>query len=315
MRKEAIESSTREILSRAGFYLNSGHKMRRSAIDIIARKDRTLLLVKVLENIDGLDKKDAETMKLLANLLSGTALVVGKHYCGGQMERGVVYSRFKIPIISVETLYDYFIEGVPPYVFSAPGGLYVKIDAQKLRNLRELAGYSLGALADELGVSRKAVQLYEESMNATIEIALSLEEIFNTELIKPIDITKPETYEVNPELAEDMLLTDELKKKVFTHLKKLGCHVMHLRNCPFDAITRNREYLFLTWVDRFERIERNLEVIDSIVKVTGKKSVIFVKYKKSKTSVRGIPLIDTDDLQHIDEDDEMLRIILERDEE
>lgn len=314
MRKDLLEKNVREVLSTAGFYLSQAVRMRRVSIDIIARRDKTLLLIKVLENIDALDKKDGETMKLLANLLSASPLVVGNHYGGGNLEQGVVYSRFKIPIISLSTLKDYFLEGIPPYVFSAPGGLYVKIDAGKLKALRELYGYSLGALADNLGVSRKTIQLYEENMNATIEIALSLEEIFGTELIKPIDLTKPETYEVNLEIAEDVLLTDELKKKVLNHLRKMGCEVMHLRNCPFDAITRKREYLILTWIDRLERIEKDIEAIHSIVRATGKKSVIFVKRKRSKLSVQGIPVVDTEELMKVREED-ILRIIMERDED
>ncbi|MGC8912715.1 MAG: transcriptional regulator [Thermoplasmata archaeon] len=313
MKKEIIEKSTREILSRSGFYISMSVRMRRATIDLIARRDRILLIIKVLENIDALDKKDAETMKLLGNLLSGTPLVIGSHYGGGKLEQGVVYSRFKIPIISQETLKDYFLEGIPPYVFSAPGGLYVKIDAEKLRTLREVAGYSLGSLAETLGVSRKSVQLYEESMNATIEVALSLEEIFGTELIKPIDITRPETYEVSINPNEDVLLTDELKKKVLMHLRKIGCEVMHLRNCPFDAITRHKEFMFLTWIDRFEKIEGDLDAIRSIVKVTGKKSVVFVKHKK--TTLRGIPVLDTEDLSKIDDREKILRTVMEWDEE
>ncbi|MEM3445174.1 MAG: transcriptional regulator [Thermoplasmata archaeon] len=315
MKKEIIERNVREILATAGFYLSQAVRMRRVSIDIIARRDRVLLLIKVLENIDALDKKDGETMKLLSNLLAGTPLIVGDHYGGGKLEHGVVYSRFKIPIISIPTLRDYFLEGIPPYVFSAPGGLYVKIDSKKLKELRELYGYSLGALAESLGVSRKAIQLYEENMSATIDMALSLEEIFNTELIKPIDLTKPETYEVNLSLTEDIQLTDELKRKVLSHLSRMGCEVMNLRNCPFDAITKKREFLFLTWIDRFERIEREIDAIHSIVRATGKKSVIFVKRKKTRERVRGIPVLDTEDLMKVKEEEEILRIIMEGDEE
>lgn len=315
MKKEILERNVRDILATAGFYLSHAVKMRRVSIDIIARRDHTLLIIKVLENIDALDKKDGETMKLLGNQLACTPVVIGDHYGGGKLERGVVYSRFKIPIISLLTLKDYFLDGVPPYVFSAPGGLYVKIDSAKLKDLREMYGYSLGALAETLGVSRKAIQLYEENMNATIEIALSLEEIFNTELIKPIDLTKPETYEVNLSLAEDVLLSDDLKKRVLSHLRKIGCEVMNLRNCPFDAITKKREFLFLTWIDRFERIEKDIEAIHSIVRATGKKSVIFVKRKRTRANVRGIPVLDTDDLMNMREEEEILRIIMERDEE
>lgn len=315
MKKETIERNVREILTLAGFYLSQAVRMRRASIDILARRDQTLLLIKVLENIDALDKKDGETIKLLSNLLAGSPLIVGDHYGGGKLERGVVYSRFKIPIISVSTLKDYFLDGIPPYVFSAPGGLYVKIDSKKLKELRELYRYSLGALAESLGVSRKAIQLYEENMNATIEMALSLEEIFNTELIKPIDLTKPETYEVNLSLTEDLPLTDELKMKVLAHLRRMGCEVMHLRNCPFDAITKKREFLFLTWIDRFERIEKEIDAIHSIVRATGKKSVIFVKRKKTKETVWGIPVLDTEDLMNVKEDEEILRMIMERNEE
>ncbi len=57
---------------------------------------------------------------------------------------------------------DLFLEGVPPLIYAAPGGLYVNIDADLLADVREERDWSLGRLATELGVSRRTVSKYED---------------------------------------------------------------------------------------------------------------------------------------------------------
>ena len=75
----------------------------------------------------------------------------------------MVYSRFGIPLMSINTLHDLFIEEVPPLIYSAPGGFYVRLDKEVLARLRQ-GGRSLGELAEIAGVSRRTIQMYEEGI-------------------------------------------------------------------------------------------------------------------------------------------------------
>ena len=108
---------------------------------------------------------------MLADSLEGAPVVIGTHSGAGKLEPGVVYSRFDVPMISVETFDDFFKEGVPPFIFAAPGGFYVRIDTDILKTARE-QGITLGQLAEAAGVSRRTIQMYEEGMGTVIDVAL-----------------------------------------------------------------------------------------------------------------------------------------------
>src|SRR3989304_1669875 len=98
-------------------------------------------------------------------------LVVGERSGTGPLEDGVIYSRFGVPILARQTFVEFLEDGVPPFVFSAPGGLYVRLDTEALRRAREERQISLGTLADVAGVSRRTIQMYPEGVAAAGDIA------------------------------------------------------------------------------------------------------------------------------------------------
>src|SRR3989442_9381333 len=131
-------------------------------------------MVKVLLNVDSFSKQGAEELRMIATSLKGAPLLIGERSGAGSLEDGVIYARSGVPILSRQTFIDFFEEGVPPFIFSAPGGLYVKLDGEALRRARDAKQISLGALAEVAGVSRRAIQMYLEGMSATIDIPLRL---------------------------------------------------------------------------------------------------------------------------------------------
>ena len=77
----------------------------------------------------------------------------------GSIDENIVYSRFGVPIISLITLSDYLIEGVPPFIFAAPGGLYVRLIATYYaRSGRE------EYIIRNIGRDRWSVQAYDQCM-------------------------------------------------------------------------------------------------------------------------------------------------------
>ncbi|MBO4302229.1 transcriptional regulator [Methanosarcinaceae archaeon] len=192
MTKEVLIDQIIEILRMAGFSVSDRCNIRPRSFDIAARRDDTLLLCKVLFNIDGINEETAKEMRVLAAYLNGVPIVIGAKTRDQLLEDNVVYMRYNVVAISLRTLYDYFVEDIPTLISAAPGGLYVSIDGGALREARLSHDMSLGALASVVGVSRRTISKYEEDgMDASIDIVLSLEEIFNVELAKPIDILQP----------------------------------------------------------------------------------------------------------------------------
>jgi putative transcriptional regulator len=168
MKREDVIDKVRRILSRSGFLISDRMRVRSVSFDIAARKDDRVMLIKVLLNVDSFGPDGSKELRLLATRLNASPVLIGLSSNIGKLEDGVVYSRSGVPIVSLKTFSDFMLEGVPPYVFSAPGGLYVKINGEALEKARAKKNVSLGTLAEIAGVSRRAVQMYQDGMGTTI---------------------------------------------------------------------------------------------------------------------------------------------------
>jgi putative transcriptional regulator len=311
LNREQLINEIRDLLAKTGFYLSDKANTRGMSFDIIARRDQNLLLIKVLANVDAFTETNAGELKLIARTLDGSPILVGQRSGGGRLEEGVIYSRFGVPILSKETFVDFFAEGVPPFVFAAPGGLYVRLDGDLLRKLRDTKNISLGTLAEVAGVSRRTVQMYLEGMSATIDIALRLEEFFGEPLVIPVD---PFAY--TKDLEQALVSWDEFdtfEKHVFQKLQNLGFEVLPTLRCPFEALTSDREAIYLTGVRTGnENVEEKVAMVSNISKVAERDSVVFVEKSRLRVSIRGTPIINKDELRKIKEREEIQDLIEER---
>ncbi|MCL1810809.1 MAG: transcriptional regulator [Methanomassiliicoccaceae archaeon] len=311
MSREDLINTTRAILAKAGFDISSSLNLRSVCFDIVGRKDDTLLIVKVLSNVDAFSRENAEDMKVLADVLKATPLLIGETSSSGTLEAGIVYSRFKIPIISNETLGEHLLEEVPPFIFAAPGGLYVKIDGELLRKIREDSGISLGTLAETTGVSRRTIQMYESGMGAMIDAAIRLEEFLQTPIIEPIDPfdykskKKPEEYEVRG--------GGRTESNALNRLLDIGFAITPVTKSPFEAISRSRQTIFLTGlgVDEEKLIQKAM-IASEISKIAGKHSLIIVERERSAENIDSTAVVTSDELKKIDDQDALTDLVLSR---
>lgn len=317
-REETIDIA-RSILARAGFDVSSPIRLRSICFNFAARRNDTLVIIKVLGNIDAFTRHNADELKTIAESLSGSPLVIGETMGSGPLEDGIVYTRFKIPIISAKTLADHLLEEIPPYIFAAPGGLYVKLDGQALRTIRSTQNISLGTLADVAGVSRRTIQLYETGMGAMIDAALSLEEYLHADLIESID---PFTHGADERKTED----DAKKTDISTlqtqfppgtpldHMSTIGYAITPLVKSPFDAVSMDKGHgiVVLTGIDA-----KNTKLVDRAVaaselaSVSGKPAVIIVQNRKND-SIAGTALVSDDELRRIDDTSVLNDLIFSR---
>lgn len=219
-----------------------------------------------------------------------------------------------MPIVSLQTLTDLLLEEVPPFIFAAPGGLYVKLDSDLLKKLREDKGISLGNLAEVAGVSRRTIQMYETGMGAMIDVAIRLEEFLDHPIVLPVD---PLSFK--PEAAEkhqvDLDKYDDFTRQVFTILIGMGMSIRPTQKCPFEALTVDRDILILTGLGKDDsKVREKARVVADISSITGRDSVIFIDQAKSKQSVEGTPLIGRDELQRIQESEKLRALVQKRSE-
>ena len=272
--------------------------------------DDKVLIVKVLSNIDAFSKENAEEMKILANSLGATPLVTGERSSSGALEPGIVYSRFNISIVSNETLADLLLDEAPPFIFAAPGGLYVRLDSDLLKSIREERGISLGTLAESAGVSRRTIQMYESGMGAMIDAALRIEEFLGLPIIEPID---PFTFRSEERMREEYPEQIINPSSALAQLSNLGFTVTQVVKSPFEAVTNDSHTVMLTGVGGDDnRLVQRAMVASELSRIMDRFSVIIVDRKSERDNINNTAVVSTDELQRMDGTDALTDLVASR---
>ena len=316
MNRPELLETIREILINAGFYVSDLCVVRPIGFDLVARRDNSLLIIKVLTNIDALSEDVARELRVLSILLKGCPVLIGERSGTGFLEDDVVYDRFGIQAITSETLRSHLLEGAQLKVYAAPGGLYVNIDKTKLRKLRQEQNISLGSFARFVKVSRRTASMYEEGMDARVEIASRIEELIGSTITIPIDILKPPSAEKKEitTLHGETERIREFQREIFSILKHVGYKIIPMERCPFEALSKDKERILLTCVHRYDKkLVKKAQIVSSVSKITEKYAVVFTdKEIDNKMNIGGTPLIVKKELKKIREPEEILDLIIER---
>jgi len=258
--------------------------------------------VKVLNNIDALSEDVAKELLLLAKHLEAVPLLIGNRTSSGPLEDETLYYRYKVPIITYETLNDYLM-GVMPIVAAAPGGFYANLDGERIKRLREAKDISLGQLARAAGVSRRTIRMYEQGERATIEVAEKISSFLGEEILKPLDLTEfieDYEFEVERRITDDML----------SMVESMGISILPTLRSPFNALSKLMDELLLVGVNDRRIVER-ARIMSNISRVVEHHSVFLIE-SSSRKNIEGIPVIEKKELSKIDEPFGLLDLIRER---
>jgi putative transcriptional regulator len=349
-RERSIES-VRAVLESAGFFVSDAHTFRPTSFDLVARRDSLLLIIKILKNIDALDPDEARRLRELGALFPATPLVLGQTSGATPLEAGVVYTRYGIPVVVEESLSDFVLKGLPPFLFSSPGGVFARIDGERLRAVREARQLSLGALAGVAGVSRRTIQLYEEGAGAEVRVVERLEQYLGETLAQSIDIfatlaadgsasaatppaprsrepestesrteeasgTKTKVASARPPAPELPATGDAVRDGVFRQLDGMGWEVVVTIRCPFDAFThgatRGEEEVLLTSVGSLRTAQHRSELLQELARVIEGHAVFVVRDAQGRPSVDGLPIVTLRELYRHRDRDELVDLINER---
>jgi len=315
MDRTQLFKNIREILSNAGFYVSDLCSMRPIGFDLVARRDNSLLIIKVLTNIDALSEDVAKELRVLSILLKGHPLLIGERSGAGFLENDVVYDRFGIQTISYETLKSHLLEGMPLKVYAGPGGFYVNLDREKLIKRRQEQNVSLGSFARSVRVSRRTVQMYEEGMNARVEVASRIEKLLDCNIATSIDILKtlPNKEKDVETIYGETEQIREFQREIFTILEQVGYKITPMGRCPFEAVSKNKEKVLLTCVHKYDKkLIKKVQIVSSISKITERQAVLFTDNKANETNIGGTPIIIKKELKKIRGPEEILELIIER---
>jgi len=317
MSRSALVENVMAMLEDAGFLVSDRCAIRPKSFDIAARRGEDVLLLKILGNIDAFDAQTGGEMRRLGTYLNATPIVIGLRTRDEELKPGVVYFRHGVPVLSPDTAMDLFVEEVPPLIYAAPGGLYVNIDSEILADVREDRDWSLGRLAKELGVSRRTVSKYEDGMDASVEVAAELEDLFDAPLTSPVsvldgaeEVRDDEPTPDDPDVAPE----DEPIVTVFT---RIGFEVHPTDRAPFKSVNENGDEhgQVLAGHSAFtETAEKRARIMSSVGEVTQTRSV-YVVDELRRESVEGTALIEKEEMENIEDAIDLRDLIMERGED
>jgi len=261
--------------------------------------------LKVISHIDSISEENARDLDRIARNLSGTPLIVGERARDAELERGAVYVRYGIFAINYPTLHDYFVEDAPPLIYASPGGLYVNISGKRLRELRESSNLSLGDLGQILGVSRRTVAKYEAGMGTTIEIALRIEEAFDSGVVEPIDLVQSKS-----DLSTDEMENIPVEIPIQAAIEEMGMHVQPMHRAPFQALVRYDSHTILTGYGSAQKVTRRAGIIGNISQVTRTHAMCVMTDDHRQRRIGRTLMIGEDSLLSLDEPDDLIDLIL-----
>jgi putative transcriptional regulator len=335
-------SAIQALLEKAGFFVTDTHSVRPTSFDLLARRDSTLVILKILKNIDALDAVEANRLRELSKLFGAEVLVIGQSSGATELETGVVYYRYDVPIITESSLAEYLLEGVPPFLFSSPGGIFVRVDGSRLRGLRESHNLSLGALASVAGVSRRTIQLYEGGAGAEVDVVERLERFLKEPIAEALDLLSTLQGGTPRKLATESSVSpagrdekstersaaeskgskrpartgDPLRDGVFRQLDGMGWEVHVTIRCPFDAFTQGmpggEKQFLLTGVGTLRSAQHRAEVLLGLARVAEGHAVFVVGDAAKHTTIEGVPVVTTQELRRTRARDEFFELVEER---
>ncbi|HLC50010.1 MAG TPA: helix-turn-helix domain-containing protein [Candidatus Nanoarchaeia archaeon] len=260
--KQGVLDRINVFLLKKGFTIKN---FTRSCFDVLARKEEQILLIKVLEDANSITREYAEEMNAVASYCGASPLVIAEK-AGLKLEDNVVYARFDIHTLNINTIFS-CINNKLPFIRRSHAGLTASVVGSKLKEKREELGYSLNALSKKIGVTSRMIMKYEnENSEVTINKALKIYDIFGYQVFNKIDIFS------SPSIQKTKLETEVSKKYV-----ELGFDASETKKTPFDIIAKKGKEIILT-----EMGENANPQMESLSKLLDADNLVIFKKKKPK---------------------------------
>ncbi len=245
----------------------------KGCFDIIAKRSEILLL-KVLENVDSLQKEQAANMKILARSLFASPAVVGLHTRRENLYDDIVYDRFDIPTFTPQTLENILVRDSWPLIYRFKGGLFAEVDSEKLREGRENLGLSQSQLAKKVKINKKSVYEHEKrKMLLRLDTAKRLERLIG-KITNPISFWETEFSE------EKSTPLTRFEREISEDLKRMGFRTDLIHQAPFNIIAKAQKFLvFSDAEENPRRIERNEDYLVKFSEIVEKPVLVITRKK------------------------------------
>jgi putative transcriptional regulator len=299
--KESLVSEVARVFGKAGYQAVSCEGMQ-SSFDVLAKGGNRLFLVKVLSNVESFTTAKSSELKSVAGILQGIPLIVGERIKSTLLEGGVVYERYGVHVVSVETL-KRMLDDEAPTAYTVRGNYCVRVNPGRLSEARRRLGFTQDELAGFLGVSKQSVYRYECHGRMSTVIAERVSELFGEVegLFLPNDVfcAEPSLDDVGFEGH-----VSGLKRRTFEFFRSIGFDAS-LTKAPFDIVLRDEDMVFIAVSNDWRRLERRIQVVEEISDAVGGFSVCITERARSASGV----VLKPEDLKEIRTSREFIRLL------
>lgn len=233
--------SPEAVLKEAGFSVSERCCARPSCFDFAARKSNNLILIKVQLDIDNLSLNESFELKSISECVHAASLLVGERTREKPLEDDTVYTRYEVLAITPKTFENIVIRRIYPLIHAGPGGYYVEIDNEVVKKRRQELGFSVGEIAEMVGISRRTFYGYERGMaKASVAAAYNMVYTLGVPVAKPINVFEKAKVQRKCFLtAKFAIAKSRLLQRI---LKKFARYrITTVKKAPFDFILSTPE--------------------------------------------------------------------------
>lgn len=229
------------VMKKAGFTASIiSYPEDKRSIDVVGARNRKRVIIKITLNTRHLSPTEYNDLKKASKAYDASPLIISEETEQGSVEEDVVIKKKGLNIVSIELFKNYLLTRSKPLVYKYRGTYLVRINPEKFREKREKElRYSLGELAEIIGVSRKAIYEYERGeIDVSIDTAIRIAEVMGEDVFETIDLFEEK---IDPSIVKDDVPRTSLEKTIYTlcnELSNVFCGFYKLVKTPIDYILR-----------------------------------------------------------------------------
>lgn len=310
--KEFVALEVEKTLLKFGYQVAIYSNMK-SCFDIAARQKKSLLLIKVLGNVDSLRENQSNELKKLASVIQDSTepVIVGVRTKDNMLEDNTIYERYEIPTINLTTFKSILENGSIPSRFSFCGRVYSEINSKKLTQQRAKKGYSMQELGDIIGISKESVYRYESGRQMVSDSVLEkLEKTLDSFLQSDFELFSDEKERQKISFKHFEKNENNEKNEAAQTLSNMGFNVMHLKKAPFDAYAQCKTSLIFSEAEKRPAMTRKSKIMRTSADFF-ESNAMFISNCKNQ-SVGGIAVINKEELSDIKKIRELIKLIKEK---
>mgnify|MGYP001769225292 CR=1 FL=1 len=156
----------------------------------------------------------------------------------------------------------------------------------------------------DAAISRRTVAKYESGMGTTIDIAIRIEETFDSGVVEPIDLIR-----YSPHMPSESKLHEE-DIPIQPFIEEMGMHVQMMSHAPFQALIRYEDHTILTGYGRSQKLSRRAGIIGNISQVTRSHAMCIMTDDQRQRRIGRTLMLGEEDLLSMEEPEDLLTLIL-----